>query len=455
MLSVVLFAISQGAIFFLLVVNVISTLVVEDELDWLNIVMPSISLLIMLVLGIQYSGVPLKSMAWRKSLVQFIKVSVYWTLTRLFRGFASIIGKLSELNITVDLKNENHKTVDYIMLIVVLLISEILCVFIVLDYGFMSIFIFSEEEAEANTPILKQSDFENVSESESQSPTINNTSILISQLTESAIIVLSDITEGEEVVSRKNALGKLYQATFKESKVLFRKIVLPRLSGYIVEELTTEIEVHRSIHYSHVLPIIGIVLELPVIGFVTPLMRKGSLHQALHISQTKFNLTEKIRISSDIASGILNFHSQGKAHGHLSSHNILFDENYMPYISDLGFQKLKKYAGIVSGYTNIGSWSSPELINDKRLTPIKAQITDDVYSFGMILWELLAEQEPFPGYSRKQLVTTVVEDGNRPVIPSETPGDVAELILRCWNPDPKQRPSFAEISNVLSSYNSL
>ena len=449
MASVIIFAISQIAIFFLLVVGAVSTLIVEDELDWLNIGMPCMSLVIMLVLGIQYSGVPLKSLAWRKSLVQFIGVSVYWTITRLFRGFTSIIGKLSDLNITVNLNDSDHQTVDYIMLIVVLLISEVLCVFIVLDYGFMSIFIFSEEEAEANTQILRPSDVGNESE------TIANTSILINHLTESAIINLSEITEGEEVVSRKNSLGKLYQATFKESRVLFRKIVVPRLSGYIVEELTTEIEVHRSMHYSHVLPIIGIVLELPVIGFVTPLMRKGSLYEALHVTQVKFSLTDKVRISSDISAGILNFHMQGKAHGHLNSHNILFDENYLPYISDLGFQKLKKYAGIVSGYTNIGAWSSPELIHDKRLTPIKAQIADDVYSFGMIVWEILAEQEPFPGYSRKQLVNTVVDDGNRPLIPTDTPGDVAELILKCWNPEAKQRPSFAEIFSVLSSYSSL
>ena len=155
--------------------------------------------------------------------------------------------------------------------------------------------------------------------------------------------------------SRKNSLGKLYKAKFKDSSVLFRKIVLPRLSGYIVEELTLEIDVHRTMNFSHVLPIIGIVIELPVIGFITPLMIKGSLFDALHINNMPLTLTEKIRISGDIAAGILNFHMQGKAHGHLTSHNILFDENFTPYISDLGFNKLKKYAGIVSGYTNINA----------------------------------------------------------------------------------------------------
>jgi hypothetical protein len=139
----------------------------------------------------------------------------------------------------------------------------------------------------------------------------------------------------------------------------------------------------------------------------------------------------------------------------LTSHNILLDERLDPYIADLGYNKVKKYAGIVSGYTNVGSWSSPELLRDKRLTPIKSQVADDAYSFGMILWELLAEQEPFPGHSRKQLLQQVVELGNRPFIPSDTPEDLAEIILKCWNPEPQERPDMAFVFHVLTSYNML
>lgn len=447
---VLLFAISQGFLYFLLVIEQILPIVIASELDWLNIGFPSCSLIILLVLSIQYSGVPLKSVGWKKKMQQFIRVSVYWTITRFFRGLSSLVGNLSDLNLTADLENSKEKTADYIMLIVVLIISEILCVYSVLDFGFMGIFIFSEEESENSAPILRKE-----THSDSSSITISNTTILISEMSESPIISLTDIVEGEEVKTRKNSLGKIYQARFKNSSVLFRKITLQRLSGYIIEELTSEIEVHRSLNFSHVLPIIGIVIELPVIGFVTPLMAKGSLYEALHVNKLKLTMTEKIRIASDIAVGVLNFHSQGKAHGHLTSHNILLDDNLVPFISDLGFQKLKKYAGIVSGYTNISAWSSPELIMDKRLTPIKAQISDDSYSFGMIAWELLSEHEPFPDFTRKQLINSVAELGNRPVIPSNTPEDVAEVILRCWNPEAKSRPIFSEIFNVLNSYSAL
>ena len=274
---------------------------------------------------------------------------MYWTITRLFRGLSSLIGNLSDLDLTIDLQQERQKTSDYILLILVLILSEVICVFSVLDFGFMGIFIFSEEESEVTTPILKNtesSDFDKESKSFTSISTLNN---------EATIINLSEITEGEEIQGRKNGLGKLFKSVFKDCPVLFRKISLPRLSGYVVEELTLEIEAQRKLNFSRVLPILGIVIELPVIGFLTPVLVKGSLYNTVHVEKTSFNLTEKIRIASEIAAGILNFHSQGKVHGHLTSHNILFDDNITPYISDLGFNKVKKYAGIVSGYTNIGS----------------------------------------------------------------------------------------------------
>ena len=364
-ICIILFTIDQGFLYFLLVIGQIHESLITLELDWLNIAIPSLSIIIMILLGVRYSGVPLKSQIWKQRLQQILCVSVYWTATRLFRGLSSIISKYSAKTLSGDLEDRAQNTAEFIMLIIVLIISEILCIFLVQDYGFMGIFIFSEEESDVATPVPK-------SVEGSESDTILHTSISIMQLTESPIINLSDIIEGEEMQARKHSLGKLYKSQFKDSSVLFRKIALPRLSGYIVEELTMEIEVHRTMNYSHVLPIIGIIIELPVIGFITPLMTKGSLYDALHINPIPLTLTEKIRISGEIATGILNFHMQGKAHGHLTTHNILFDENLAPYICDLGFNKLKKYAGIVSGYTNINAWSSPELLNDKRLTPIKS-----------------------------------------------------------------------------------
>jgi tRNA A-37 threonylcarbamoyl transferase component Bud32 len=438
------FGISQFLLYSLLIIGDISRDVVSLQLDWLNIGLPAINIALFITLAILYSGVPLKSLSWKRKLRHFFLVSIYWTVSRLFRGLSSIVGRVSDNTLILDLENDVQSTGDYIMLILVLVLSEICCIFSVQDYGFMGIFMLSEEESEITAPIVNKTE-------DTSEVSIQN----ISLYSDNPIISLSEIEHDEEHISRKHGLGKLYKSKFKNTEVLFRKINLPRLSGYIVEDLDLEIREQRSLNIPRVVPIIGIVIELPIIGFVTPIMTKGSLYNSLHIQPIKLNITEKIKLAYHISSSILSFHSTGKVHGHLTSHNILFDSELNPFISDLGFHKLKKYAGIMSGYTNIGPWSSPELLSDKRSTPIKAQPSDDSYSFGMVLWEILAEQEPFPGYSRKQLINNICEIGNRPVIPSNTPEDVAELIIKCWNPDSNQRPDFSFISNVLGTYNSL
>ena len=448
--GILTFGICQGALFLFAVSTLISTEQVSFQLDVLNILIPGICAGIMSFLSYRYSGIPLKSDLWKQKFNHIFRVSIYWTATRVLRGLGTLIGSFFGRGLTINLGDDRETTTDYIILIIILIVSEILCIFSVQDYGFMDLFISAEAESDSTvaTPILTGSE-------EIDNETIANTSISIQHLSESPLISLSDIKEGEEIKGRKQGLGKLLRANFKDSDVMFRKINFPRLSGYVIEELTGEIETHRKMQFPHVLPIIAIVIEMPIIGFVTPIMPKGSLFDIIHVQKVQLTLNQKLDIGEKLALELSSIHSQSKAHGHLTSHNIFLDDFFTPFISDLGFAKVKKYAGIVSGYTNISAWSSPELLNDKRLTPIKCAATDDCYSFGMIMWEMIAEQEPFPGYNRKQLIQNIVELGHRPVIHKDTPEDVAELIMKCWNPDPRARPDMETLAAVLETYNKL
>jgi tRNA A-37 threonylcarbamoyl transferase component Bud32 len=448
--GILTFGICQGVLFLISMGSIISTEQVSFQLDVLNILIPGVCASLMVYLSVKYSGIPLKSELWKQKFNHIFKVSIYWTVTRIMRGLGTLIGSFFGRGLTINLEDDRETTADYIILIIILIVSEILCVFSVQDYGFMDLFVSAEAESDSNpsTPILAPAE-------DSDKETIANTSISILQLNESPLIGLSEVTEGEEFKGRKQGLGKLFKSKFKDSDVMFRKITLPRLSGYVIEELTGEIETHRKLQFSNVLPIIAIVIEMPVIGFITPIMPKGSLFEVIHVQKLQMTLTQKLEICEKIADELNNIHSQSKSHGHLTSHNILLDDSFTPFISDFGFSKVKKYAGIVSGYTNISAWSSPELLKDKRLTPIKSFPSDDSYSFGMILWEIIAEQEPFPGYNRKQLVHNIIELGHRPVIHKDTPEDVAEIIMKCWNPDPKQRPDMGTLVSVLDSYNKL
>ena len=69
----------------------------------------------------------------------------------------------------------------------------------------------------------------------------------------------------------------------------------------------------------------------------------------------------------------------------------------------------------------------------------------DVYSFGVILWELNASKKPFEGLNREMFYERVVHGGERPPLSKKWPTELGKLIKDCWSEDIEKRPSFGQI----------
>jgi serine/threonine protein kinase len=98
----------------------------------------------------------------------------------------------------------------------------------------------------------------------------------------------------------------------------------------------------------------------------------------------------------------------------------------------------------MSGETGSLRYMAPEVASSKPYNQ-KA----DVYSFGMILWELVAYEKPFNGMNREEYYDKVVHSGFRPEITKKFPEQLADLIQRCWNTDPQIRPNFDRIADLI------
>lgn len=64
----------------------------------------------------------------------------------------------------------------------------------------------------------------------------------------------------------------------------------------------------------------------------------------------------------------------------------------------------------------------------------------DVYSFGLILWEMLSLKRPFEGLNRKEFVQSVIKGGRRPPLQQDWSVPLRELLTRCWDEDMDHRP---------------
>jgi hypothetical protein len=183
-----------------------------------------------------------------------------------------------------------------------------------------------------------------------------------------------------------------------------------------------------------------------------------------------FDILEAVGIMLQIAEGMHYLHNNKIVHRDLKSGNVLvklvsakgeFGVDYVhARVADFGLSKIKEMSHTSSTQTlNIGTtrWMAPELYTASQYDHTNTSTSDvklrypfkvDIYSFGMLCYEILTGSRPFYNIMQSQLRERVVE-GLRPELPEECPSVLAAMIKRCWEPDPSARPSFSEICEVL------
>lgn len=434
------------SLFFAMLVNRLQMFEISRELGIANFIIPSLALGLMLYLHLKFSGSPTRSEEWRKRLSKVGSVALIWSLLRYARGIVAMLPGKSTAIIATDI-GDGNSTVDFqavLFLICHLIVCEVLCIFLVLDYSFMTIFVYKPA---TNTNSTLES-------SSSTSPSRKKSEDLLSNrfayIPVSRNLKEEELKIGEPLTSRKHGFGELFMTSYHKHQVILRRVSFSRLSGYVLEEISEEFEKLIGLDIENLLPLVGVFIQSPVLGVVHPFMQNGSLYDTLHSNKIDLNYNDRLQIARQVSHCMSELHKFAVYHGHLSSHNILMDEEWNAYVGDVGLHKAKKYAGLMFGYGNKSAWSSPEQLHERNTTVTRIAASDDVYSFGVILWELMAGQPPFFNFNRKQLIQKVVTEQFRPEMPEGLPEPLIELIALCWSADKNKRPSFEVIEKALS-----
>jgi len=175
----------------------------------------------------------------------------------------------------------------------------------------------------------------------------------------------------------------------------------------------------------------------------------GSLRKNLY-SVAQMEWKKKLNLILCIASDLQIIHSQNLIHRDLHSGNILQDNLYSAYIADLGLSisaniALKKEES--RGAYGILPYIAPEVLCGNPYI-----VKSDIYSFGIIMWEIFSGKAiPFNQESRTQFQIQVCS-GSRPPIMEGTPQCYVDLMKRCWEENPENRPSAAKIYEIFTEW---
>lgn len=235
-----------------------------------------------------------------------------------------------------------------------------------------------------------------------------------------------------------------------EGTVVAIKLLLNVDAG-VLERFFQEVSILAALRHPNLLLFMGYARS-PALAMVSEYMHRGSLFKVLRKRDGKL-LEPKLQrsIATSVARGMAHLHSRSPPilHLDLKSPNILIDSQWRIKIGDFGLSRLLKggrkfvTANVESGTPE---WMAPEVLRTEG-----GSDKSDVYSYGVVLWEVLTGEAPWENMHPMQVVGAVGFQQKQLLWPDKGSGEqfLVDLAKRCMSPDPRERPSFVEILESL------
>jgi len=239
----------------------------------------------------------------------------------------------------------------------------------------------------------------------------------------------------------------------KKMKVAVKRLLPRKYNKETLLEFRKEIQIFKRLNsYKHpnILAFYGAISTPPNLGLVTELLEM-SLFDLLHNTNIRLTWALKEKIAIGSSDGLRFLHEHSIIHRDLKSANLLLNKNFEVKIMDFGLARIKADHDTMTGQTGTYQWMSPEVIKGQKYTE-----SADIYSMGIIFWEICMEKIPFEGMNGIQASVAVVTRKLRPPLWTKDKkpliGKVnwTRLIQHCWHQNARKRPNINQVCIWLS-----
>ncbi|WOL03259.1 3-phosphoinositide-dependent protein kinase B-like [Canna indica] len=254
-------------------------------------------------------------------------------------------------------------------------------------------------------------------------------------------ILWEDLTIGEQI--GQGSCGTVYHALWYGSDVAVKVFSKQEYSDEVIFSFRQEVSLMKRLRHPNILLFMGAVTSPSHLCIVTEFLPRGSLFRLLQRNTARLDWRRRILMAIDIARGMNYLHHCNPPiiHRDLKSSNLLVDKNWTVKVGDFGLSRLKNETYLTTK-TGKGTpqWMAPEVLRSEP-----SDEKSDVYSYGVILWELVTEKIPWYNLNAMQVIAAVGFMNQRLDLPENLDPQWVSIIESCWHSEPKSRPTFQQL----------
>uniref|UniRef100_A0A182LTQ6 Mitogen-activated protein kinase kinase kinase 7 n=1 Tax=Anopheles culicifacies TaxID=139723 RepID=A0A182LTQ6_9DIPT len=253
-----------------------------------------------------------------------------------------------------------------------------------------------------------------------------------------------DINEIEQIATvGKGSYGTVIKAKWRN------KYVAVKYMEYITEQaFTAEVSHLSRVAHPNIIELYGACTESPHVCLVMEYADGGSLHKVLHCRpRPVYTAAHAMSWARQCAEGVAYLHDmtpRAMIHRDLKPPNLLLVNNgTVLKICDFGTVTDK--STLMTNNKGSAAWMAPEVFEGSTYTE-----KCDVFSWGIILWEVIAREQPFKHIDSSYAIMWRVHRGCRPPLIEHCPKPIEQLMIQCWDKNPISRPSMKEVVSVMN-----